>query len=130
MYIKSIKIHNFRKIIEQNIELLNFNVFVGLNDSGKSTILKALNLFFNDETESGQHFDFNEDFCKNAKKIKKKANEIIIELEFNVPRSYTPEDTVIWKKVWRKDGFYIQETLYSNGQGIPSKKRAAVSKAH
>src|SRR3989338_8514147 len=98
MYIKSIKIHNFRKIIEQNIELLNFNVFVGLNDSGKSTILKALNLFFNNETEKGHKFNFNEDFSKNAKIIRKKAPEIVIEQQKKAPKTYNPAGLIIWRK--------------------------------
>ncbi len=43
MQIKTIKLKNFRGIKEQNIKLLpNINVFVGINGSGKSTILDAI----------------------------------------------------------------------------------------
>jgi len=41
--IKTIKLENFRGIKEQSIELVpNINVFVGINGSGKSTILDAI----------------------------------------------------------------------------------------
>ena len=40
----------------------NLNVFVGLNDAGKSNFLKALNLFFNGETDYNIQFDFKKDF--------------------------------------------------------------------
>ena len=43
MQIKKLKLENFRGIEEQEIELLpNINVFVGINGSGKSTILDAI----------------------------------------------------------------------------------------
>ena len=45
--IREIRIKNFRSIVEATIPLDNFNIFVGLNDCGKSNVLKALNLFFN-----------------------------------------------------------------------------------
>ena len=49
MKIKSVKIKNFRSYEEETE--LNFNdltVLVGKNDIGKSTILEALDIFFND----------------------------------------------------------------------------------
>ena len=46
--IREIRIKNFRSIVEATIPLDNFNIFVGLNDCGKSNVLKALNLFFID----------------------------------------------------------------------------------
>ena len=50
--IKKITISKFRSIGEgQKIEPADFNVISGANDSGKSNYLKALNLFFNGETD-------------------------------------------------------------------------------
>lgn len=49
MKIKNIRIKNFRGYMQETI--IDFNdltVFVGRNDAGKSTILEALDLFFND----------------------------------------------------------------------------------
>lgn len=49
MKIKKIKLENFRTYKEEvNIEFNNLTVFVGKNDAGKSTILEALDIFFNE----------------------------------------------------------------------------------
>ena len=48
MFIKEIRIRNFRSIVKADIQLSDLTLFVGLNDVGKSNVLKALNLFFND----------------------------------------------------------------------------------
>lgn len=43
--ITEISIKNFRSIVNMNIDVEQLNMFVGLNDVGKSNVLKALNLF-------------------------------------------------------------------------------------
>lgn len=49
MKIDLIKIKNFRGYKDETeIELNDLTVFVGKNDIGKSTILEALDIFFND----------------------------------------------------------------------------------
>ena len=85
--IKHIYIKNFRSIKEVNIDCQKLNIFSGLNDAGKSTVLKALNLFFNDETDFNTPFNFEVDYNKNAR-VSKKTKEIIIRIEFNLPDSY------------------------------------------
>mgnify|MGYP003603325088 FL=1 len=45
-------------------ELKDFNIFSGSNDSGKSNVLRALNLFFNDEISPGIKFNKDRDFSK------------------------------------------------------------------
>lgn len=69
--IKYIKIKNFRSIVDMTIKADKMNVFVGLNDAGKSNVLKALNLFFNGETEPGAVFTFETDYSKYAPLRKK-----------------------------------------------------------
>lgn len=86
--IKNIKIKNFRSIVDIDIDTDKLNIFVGLNDAGKSNVLKALNLFFNGETEPGTIFDFETDYSKYAPIRKKKAKEIIISIIFEVPERY------------------------------------------
>ena len=49
MQIKSISIKNFRSIKDQHIECSGYNVFVGSNGAGKSTVLRALNVFFGEQ---------------------------------------------------------------------------------
>ena len=49
MKIKTVKIKNFRSYKnEVEIEFGNLTAFVGKNDIGKSTVLEALDIFFND----------------------------------------------------------------------------------
>ena len=60
--INKIEIKHFRSINELVIEdISDINVFSGLNDVGKSNVIKALNLFFNDEVDRESKFDFQRD---------------------------------------------------------------------
>ena len=53
MKLKSFTIENFRSYNEPvRIPISEFTVFVGKNDAGKSTILEALDLFFNEDQGS------------------------------------------------------------------------------
>lgn len=104
--IKHIKIKNFRSIVEMDIDTDKLNIFVGLNDAGKSNVLKALNLFFNGETEPGAAFDFETDYSKYAPIRKKKAKEITISIVFSIPERYSYHDDVVWTKIWRAEGLH------------------------
>ena len=68
--IQSIEITNFRSIVklEKNFSVSDLNIVVGKNDIGKSNFLKALNLFFNGETDIGKPFSFTE--YKNVRNFK------------------------------------------------------------
>jgi predicted ATP-dependent endonuclease of OLD family len=51
MKIKKLVLENFRAYSGAEIDFdPNFNVIIGRNDVGKSTILEALEIFFNNET--------------------------------------------------------------------------------
>lgn len=112
--IKKIHIKNFRSIVDEVIELKDFNCFVGKNDSGKSNVLKALNLFFNDKTDFNTPFNFESDYSQFAKRRQKQAKEIAISLEIVVPNSFIERGVKIWKKTWRMDGLHSNniETLF------------------
>ena len=67
--IEKVQIKNFRSFFgtKQNdkAEILNIsdlNIFSGSNDSGKSNVLRALNLFFNSEIDNAHAFNFETDF--------------------------------------------------------------------
>lgn len=45
-----------------SIEADDLNIFSGINNSGKSNILRALNLFFNSESSFNQKYDFYKDY--------------------------------------------------------------------
>lgn len=102
--LKKIHIRNFRSIVDEIIDVEQFNMFVGLNDSGKSNVLKALNLFFNGETEHKRPFNFEKDFCQKGKIGQGKAREIIVELELEVPDNFSEKGVKTWRKVWRREG--------------------------
>ena len=85
--ISKVEINYFRSIYSINLLRNNdVNVLIGGNDSGKSNILKALNLFFNNETELNTPFNFIEDLSrlreKEARSAKGRAS-IWIKVTFN-----------------------------------------------
>lgn len=62
MKIRSIKIHNFRSIIDSpEVTLNDFSLLVGANNVGKSNIIDALRILYDDEK-----FDSKRDFPKTA----------------------------------------------------------------
>jgi predicted ATPase len=62
-HIREIEIRYFRSIYNLKLKnLIDCTVFSGKNDSGKSNILKALNLFFNNQTDWKTPFLFQNDF--------------------------------------------------------------------
>lgn len=63
--IDRVEINYFRSIYSANLnETSDINVFVGTNDAGKSNLLKALNLFFNNQPELNSDFSFAQDLCR------------------------------------------------------------------
>ena len=103
--IKEIEVKYFRSIYTQKIEKLSdLTVFFGRNDAGKSNYLRALNLFFNDETNPGEVFDFDRDFNKarrgEADTVKK---FVYVKVTFRTPSSFPSLGEEFWvKKTWIK----------------------------
>lgn len=58
MKIKSITIHNFRSIREAKLELSDYAVLIGANNAGKSNILTALRIFYEDGIKFNEKTDF------------------------------------------------------------------------
>lgn len=106
MFISKIKVTNFRSLVNVEVSLQNYTTLVGLNDSGKSNLLRALNLFFNNQTDHEQELNFEKDYSQQARVIPKKAKQIEIELELTPPKSYKSSGKVIWKKIYRADSQY------------------------
>lgn len=124
--IKSIHIENFRSIRSMDANLSQLAVFVGKNDCGKSNILRALNLFFNDETNPGSDFAYGEDYNFFAPVRIRKAKEVIVKVEIALPETYhaTNGQVIIWTKRWREEGLWSEEYDYY-GQRITTNKRGA-----
>lgn len=113
--IQRIRVKNFRSLVDETIELSDYNFFVGKNDSGKSNVLKALNLFFNDRTDFNTPYDFDSDYSKFAKRGAKQAREITISLDIVIPDTFMERGTKTWTKVWRAEGLHSDnfETLFT-----------------
>jgi len=103
--IKKIEITNFRSIKHCSIDCSQYNLFCGINDVGKSNILKALNLFFNRQTDFDTPFDFASDYNKfslaEAQSSKKMKQTIKIKVTFRSPESY--------KNSLKGKDFYIEK---------------------
>ncbi len=82
--ISKIEIDSFRSVHQIIFDANNVNIFSGLNDVGKSNILKALNLFFMGQTDFGASYDFEKDYSKvslaAAQRSNKKKQQIRIKI--------------------------------------------------
>ncbi|WP_271959257.1 ATP-dependent nuclease [Pseudomonas aeruginosa] len=112
MFMSRIRVKNFRSLVDVELKVSDYTALVGLNDSGKSNLLRALNLFFNQETDPGHPLDFFNDFSQHAKTIDRKAKQIEIEIEFSPPKNYSDNTPIIWRKTYRSDVKDPAEELY------------------
>lgn len=87
--LSTISIENFLSIRNETVEDIdNFVAIIGTNNAGKSNILRALNVFFNNEIELGVPIDLDRDYCKGMVKSRKKKN-IRISVRFKLPASFS-----------------------------------------
>lgn len=100
--IEKIQIENFRSIAVSIIPCSGGNVFSGLNDTGKSNVLRALNLFFNDQTDFLTPVSFKRDYSKvglaSAQRAGKKKQQIKVRLYLRPPSGYKSlqEEDEVW----------------------------------
>ena len=108
--ITNIEIRNYRSARNLTIAPHRLAVLVGKNDSGKSNILRALNLFFNDQTDPDQGFRFDADH-NIFNRPNRRAKQISITLEIRLPNTYhaTNGEYIVWEKRWRVDGLVHNE---------------------
>ena len=117
--IKKIKIRYFRSVYTVTLEkCLSLNVVSGRNDSGKSNVLRALNLFFNQKTDWNEQLKFYHDFSVNrldeVRKESVKGKQFIsIEIEFARPSSYSgslPETFTVTRNWFRDSERYLESS--------------------
>ncbi|HDX0924056.1 TPA: AAA family ATPase [Stenotrophomonas maltophilia] len=124
MFISSVRVTNFRSLVDLHVDFSVYTALVGLNDAGKSNVLRALNLFFNQETDVDEPLVFERDFSQKAKVGKKKAREIVIELELQPPMHYRDAGAIIWRKVYRAgQQSLIDEIRRKDGRQFPPNSR-------
>jgi|GEM_PF-1437781 len=133
--IKKITITKFRSIGEkETIEPADFNVISGANDSGKSNYLKALNLFFNGETDFrkrySSHDDFNKWFRDNGEGG---TRDIEIEIEFSKGNYNDPQcinNGFSAKKTFDNDGGTRTEFFQKDGTKIEDTRHLSYKRAN
>lgn len=105
--ISKVEINYFRSVYSVSLsELSDISILVGGNDTGKSNILKALNLFFNNETELGRQYFFGDDLCRvrevEARSAKGRAT-IWMKVHFqNFLNWRSLPDEFVIKKTWNR----------------------------
>lgn len=126
-FITSIRIKNFRSIVDQTFDLHNesLSILVGRNDVGKSNVLKALNLFFNGQTGASTSFRFDDDYSFIAETGKGKAREVLVDLTITPPSRLKNSKPVRWIKTWRGDNLQL-ETKFSYNDGMPIGPRSGI----
>lgn len=82
MYIKSVKIKNFRTLLDFEIELdEKFQIIAGANNSGKSNLLRALNIFFNEGFDEDSYYDKTKDLSYHIEKGTGSSSPTSIEVD-------------------------------------------------
>jgi len=84
--ITRIRVEGFRSLVDTTVEPLgNLTCLIGVNNSGKSNILRALSLFFTGEPEPGVPLS-SQDYHANPKS--KKRKQIRVSISFNLPHLF------------------------------------------
>lgn len=93
--IAKIEVENFRSIGNGVLEDVgDFSVLAGMNNSGKSNFLRALNTFFSGETDPGAEINVDFDYFKPALKSKKKR-KIAVTVHFDLPENFKFQGRIV-----------------------------------
>lgn len=105
--INEIEVSYFRSYYKFKFrDLADLNIIFGKNDSGKSNLVRALNLFFSGATDHSQAFEFPIDFCERRAMEAENAEDVrkflYVKITFNTPVSYRPSlgETFYVKRQW------------------------------
>lgn len=108
MYLQSISIKNFRRLKDVHIDLDEDNtIFVGANNSGKTSATHALQLFLGASKEKFTLYDFNADCWKQFDD--EGASEITEDRVINLPSMHLD----LWFKVNASDLYHVIDILPS-----------------
>ncbi len=87
--ITRVNVDHFRSLRDATLENLgNLSALAGLNNSGKSNFLRALNLFFTGAVEPGVPFEFARDYYRPELGVRKLQKHIAISVGFSLPPSF------------------------------------------
>lgn len=107
--IERIEVHYLRSLYKLDLKSVgDLNVIFGRNDSGKSNLLRALNLFFNGVSEPKKPFDFDldlSDIRREEARAAKGKQFIWTKITFNTPSNYASlGEQIEVKRQWNRDG--------------------------
>ncbi len=135
--INSVEVKYFRSINSQRLrECKPVNIITGSNDIGKSNLLRALNLFFNEKDEHGGEIVFRDEFSHSrldaVRRDSIKGRQFIqIEVEFNCQDSFhkTLPSRFKVRKTWYRDSktpniVHDLEKYINNGSLETTKNKA------
>ncbi|MBD5510930.1 MAG: ATP-binding protein [Lachnospiraceae bacterium] len=140
--IEKIEIQYFRSIYRTTLtEVEAINVLTGKNDVGKSNVLKALNLFFNNCIVEEGDYDFGKNYnFKRLEEVRKdtiKGKQFIqIKITFRRGKQFEktlPEKFTITKK-WNRDSEFpqvsdnIEQQLIKSGKTYNDRVRASLTR--
>lgn len=87
--IHNIRVEGFRSIGDHPLAVVGgMTTLVGKNSSGKSNVLRALNLFFNHEVDPGVALEFSRDLHVAPGPKAKKKRRIRVSVEFHLPDNF------------------------------------------
>ncbi|MFQ5744894.1 MAG: ATP-dependent endonuclease [Acidobacteriota bacterium] len=114
------QIQSFRSIRSVEIEpLADFTSFAGLNNSGKSNVLRALNAFFNNETDPNEPVNVDADYYRPDLR-KKKRKCIRVSVTFELPDNFRFRRGLEGVKDLLGDGPFTIAKEWSRDNPLPS----------
>lgn len=108
--IESVEINYFRSLYKAHLNPAgDLTILFGRNDSGKSNFLRALNLFFNYESDLDREPDFDIDLSDTRRLEAQRGSSrqfFSVRIYFNVPANYRKSlgETIWIKRQWNRDG--------------------------
>ncbi|WP_205125876.1 ATP-binding protein [Plantibacter flavus] len=117
----SVKIRGFRGYVnDQSVQFDDMTTLIGKNDAGKSTILEALEIFFNNDVVKIDHGDCN--ITSEDRKIEISCvfsqfpNPLVLDAQAETSlaneRLLTPKGELCIKKVWNASAAKLKEEVY------------------
>lgn len=131
--IDEIEISYFRSYYKFRLRnLRDLNIIFGKNDSGKSNLVRALNLFFSGSPDHNQEFDFSVDFS-DKRSVESENSEgirkfLYVKITFNTPKNYQKSlgKSFYVKRQWTVSrGSEYHEEISNN---IPNNRRHIVTR--
>ncbi|QSP93841.1 AAA family ATPase [Marinobacter salinisoli] len=123
--IEKVEISYFRSVYSLSLaKCQDVNILIGQNDAGKSNILKALNLFFNNETELTSPVEFLEDLSRSraeeARAAKGKTT-IWIKVTFRNYENWSSlPETFVVKRTWTRYSDQPETVVVGSKKKIPN----------